>query len=60
MADEWVTLRHRDHGGEQQFAPESVDAWRALGWLPVDEAPDPPTADEAATEAPPRRTKKEA
>lgn len=47
MADEWVTLRHRETGGVQQFAPDSVDAWKALGWLPLDETPEPPAAEEA-------------
>lgn len=40
MSD-FVTLRHRDHGGTADFPADAANQWRAMGWLPLDETKEP-------------------
>jgi hypothetical protein len=52
VADEMVWMRHREHGGVNEFPVAAVEAWESLGWEPCDDPP--PAPDPAMVEHQPR------
>lgn len=69
MADdprEQILCRHTVTEAETTFPREALPAWRAVGWLPVDEwptgqaEPEPSTPEPSATTSTPRKRTAEA
>ncbi len=51
-----IRCRHTVTGRECEFPREAVPAWRAVGWLPVDEWPTDPPAEPDTPAAQPEPT----